>query len=59
MMTLGATWKLMQWWLFILGNSCGGRKLKGKLLKIMEMMMMINDGDSGDNDELEDDVDEG
>ena len=58
MMTLGATWKLMQWWLFILGNSCGGRKLKGKLLKIMEMMM-INDGDLGDNDELEDDVDEG
>ena len=55
-MTLGATWKLMQWWLFILGNSCGGRKLKGKLLKIM---MMINDGDPGDNDELEDNVDEG
>ena len=58
-MTLGATWKLMQWWLFILGNSCGGRKLKGKLLKKMEMMMMINDGDLGDSDELEDDVDEG
>ena len=54
MMTLGVTWKLMHWWLFILGNSCGGRKLKGKtyfmrILRIMEMMVMINDRD---NDQL-------